>query len=105
MIPQDDAATQALLDHVSSFAPNYYAEVRNPQWSSADKLHINCEVNFHHVPFEEWTPFTANKDDYMPYSKQIFDECVAGKYGPIADYVDPVLAVPDAPSVQMGIVI
>lgn len=66
---------------VAQFAGNYYVAVRNPYWLNAEHTLIECEVNFNHVGFEEWTPFCADPNDYMPYSKLIFDECVAGNWG------------------------
>jgi hypothetical protein len=65
--------------------PSFVA-VRRPVWANAEHTIIKCDVNFSHVVFEEWTPFTADPTDYMPYSKIIFDECVAGKWGPIAEF-------------------
>jgi hypothetical protein len=76
---------------VAQFAGNYYIAVRNMRWLNAERTLIDCQVNFNHVGFEEWTPFCADPNDYMPYSKQIFDECVAGKWGPIAEYISPVV--------------
>lgn len=103
----DEQISEALLAHVQSFAPNFYAEVRNPKWSNAEHTRIDCEVNFHHVSFEVWTPFTANPDDYMPYSKQLFNECLAGTYGPVAEFVSLTAPVEESTPlpVQTGIVI
>jgi hypothetical protein len=66
----------------------FYTQVRNPSWADADHTAINCEVNFNHLP-DEFVPFTAIDTDVMEYSKPIFDECVAGIYGEIAEYVAP----------------
>jgi hypothetical protein len=76
---------------VAQFAGNYYIAVRNMRWLNAEHTLVDCQVNFNHVGFEEWTPFCADPNDYMPYSKQIFDECVAGKWGPIDEYIPPVV--------------
>ena len=76
-----------------SHAPNFFAEVRNPEWSDETKTKINCEVNFNHVQFEEWTNFCADPTDHMPYSKDIFDRAVAGEFGPIKDA--PLVVVPE----------
>ena len=72
-----------------------YTQVRNPAWADAEHTAINCEVNFTAVP-EEFVPFTANPQDQYPWSKQIFDECVAGDYGPVAAYSPPASIVPTA---------
>jgi hypothetical protein len=90
---------------VAQFAGNYYVAVRNLRWVHAEPTMIECEVNFSHVGFEEWTPFCADPNDYMPYSKQLFDECVAGNWGSIAEYVpppepEPVVVAENQPSVE-----
>ena len=76
----------------------FYTQVRNPKWVNQDHTMVDCEVNFNHLP-DEFVPFTADPTDVMEYSKTIFDECVAGDYGPIADYVaPPVLPSQPAPT-------
>lgn len=80
---------------IMSNAPNFYTAVRNPKWVNAEKTLIECEVNFKHVGFEEWTPFCADPNDYMPYSKEIFDRAVAGEFGPIPEFVVVVEEMPD----------
>lgn len=77
----DPNAYQAAMSH----APDFFVEVRNPKWSDATKTKINCEVNFKHIQHEEWTPFTADPNDYMPYSKDIFDRAVAGEFGTVEE--------------------
>lgn len=82
------------FDYVMQFSDCFYASVKSPVWANSEKTAIFCQVNFSHVNFEEFTPFCADPLDYMPYSKQIFDECLANKWGPIGDYVAPVEAIP-----------
>lgn len=77
----DPTAYAAAMSH----APNFFKEVRSPKWADVAKTKINCEVNFNHVQFEEWTPFTADPNDYMPYSKDIFDRAVAGEFGEVSE--------------------
>jgi hypothetical protein len=66
----------------------FYIAVKNPIWSNEEHTAITCEVNFNHLP-DEFVPFTADPTDIMPYSKEIFNECVAGQYGEIAEYSPP----------------
>jgi hypothetical protein len=67
-----------------------YTAVRNLEWIDAEHTRFNCEVNFDHVNFEEWTPFTCDPNDlFAPYCKEIFDRAVAGDFGEIAEYVAP----------------
>jgi hypothetical protein len=78
-----------------------FSAIRNPAWVNAEHTLIVCDVNFSHVNFEEWTPFCADPDDHMPYSKIIFDECAAGKWGVVAEYVppepEPIITLTDQP--------
>lgn len=74
----------------------WFSAVRNPRWVNAEHSLIECEVNFLHVGFEEWTPFCANPEDHLIYSKIIFDRCASGEYGPVAEYVD-ITGSTDAP--------
>ena len=75
----------------------FYTQVRNPKWVNQDHTMVDCEVNFNHLP-DEFVPFTADQNDVMEYSKTIFDECVAGDYGPIAEYVAPPVYVAPTPT-------
>ncbi len=66
----------------------FYSQVKNPVWANEEHTTINCEVDFGHLD-DEFVPFTADPTDKMEYSKTIFDECVAGQYGVIGEYVAP----------------
>ena len=66
----------------------FYSQVQNPKWANTEHTLIDCEVDFGHLN-DEFVPFTADPTDSMEYSKTIFDECVAGQYGEILDYVPP----------------
>lgn len=63
-----------------------YTTVQNPKWSNAEQTAIDCKIDFDGVGL---SPFTANPDDVYEYSKQIFSDCVQGKYGPVASYEPP----------------
>jgi hypothetical protein len=76
----------------------FYSQVKNPVWANAEHTRIDCEVDFGHLD-EEFVPFTADPTDKMEYSKTIFDECVAGQYGTIGEYVAPPAPIaPPAPT-------
>lgn len=62
-----------------------YSLVRNPRWASNDRNSINCWVKFNDMKVE--LPYNAvpNGDTICA---QIFNECVAGQYGEIAEF-DP----------------
>jgi hypothetical protein len=73
-----------------------YTSVTNPIWADAEHNAINCIVDFT-ADGVGTVPFTANPlDTSNPSSKQIFDECVAGDYGTVAEYVPPPPYVPTA---------
>ena len=65
-----------------------YTRVLNPTWANAEHTTINCDVDFDDLR-EELVPFAANAQGDYEHSHQIFAECVAGKYGKIAEYVAP----------------
>ena len=77
-----------------------YTQVKNPTWANAEHTAINCDVDFDDLK-EEFVPFTAVAEGDYEHSHQIFAECVEGKYGPIAEYVAPVIpeyVAPPAPT-------
>lgn len=74
-----------------------YTQVKNPQWATAEHTAINCEVDFDDL-LEELVPFTAVASGDCEHSHQIFAECVAGKYGQIAEYVEPECVEPPKPT-------
>ena len=66
-----------------------YTVVKNPIWANAEKTQINCEVDFDAL-VEDFVPFTADPNDkFNASSKEIFDRCVAGDFGNVADYSPP----------------
>ena len=71
-----------------------YTNVTNPKWSNAEHTIIDCEVTFDDIGT---VPFTADPLDTSNLSsKQIFNECVKGDYGVIAEYVPPPPYIPTA---------
>ena len=65
-----------------------YTDVKNPQWANAEHTAINCDVDFDDLR-EEYVPFTAVASGDYEHSHKIYAECVAGNYGPVAEYVEP----------------
>ena len=64
--------------------------VRNPQWANAEHTKINVALETD--VFGE-IPFSASPDDVEAHGREIFAEAVAGRFGPIAEYVPPVVPV------------
>jgi hypothetical protein len=61
-----------------------YTNLINPKWSNKEHTLIDCEVTFDEIGT---VPFTANPNDNYAHTKQIFNECVEGKWGDIAEFV------------------
>jgi hypothetical protein len=73
-----------------------YSQVKNPIWANAEHTAIDCEVDFDDLDYS-FVPFTANPyDTSNPASKEIYEQCIAGDYGTIAEYVLPAPYVPSA---------
>ena len=66
-----------------------YTNVRNPVWGNKQKTYIECEVNWDHVDWEEWSPcgVMGSGDDH--HIHEIFNRCVAGDFGEIGAFVVP----------------
>ena len=62
---------------------------KNCVWTNEEHTAINMIVKFVEIPEE--LPFLATPYDPMPYGVELFNNAVAGDYGPIAPYVPPVL--------------
>lgn len=65
-----------------------YTTVINPVWANAEHTIINCNVDFDDLS-EETVPFAAVASGDYPHTHEIFARCVAGEFGPIAEYVPP----------------
>lgn len=59
-------------------------DVKNPKYVNAENTVIDCSVKF--AEFPEYVPFGATNYDPEPYGVQIYNDCVAGKYGPVAPF-------------------
>lgn len=60
--------------------------VANPRWADKDQTAIDCEITTSQFG-DEVLPFTARGNDPEAHGRAIFADLLAGKYGPIADYV------------------
>ena len=60
-------------------------DVRNPKWINEEHTLLDCEVDFDEED-KLYVPFTADPTDIHEWSKIIFDDCVAGKYGEIEEF-------------------
>ena len=58
----------------------------NPRWANAEQTMINCEITTSQFG-DEILPFTASANDVESHGRAIFADIVAGKYGPIAEFM------------------
>jgi hypothetical protein len=63
-----------------------YKQVKNLQWANLEHTVINCEVDFDDLK-EAFVPFSADLNDSYAHTKQIFNECIEGKWGSIDEFV------------------
>jgi hypothetical protein len=73
--------------------------VSNPIWVNAEQTAINCEITTSQFG-DEILPFTASLSDVELHGQLIFADIVSGKYGPIADYVAPLIPENNQPIVN-----
>jgi hypothetical protein len=60
-----------------------YSTVKNLNWNISREA-ISCTVNFDSIGE---VPFAANPNDSVEHGREIYARCIAGDFGPIADYV------------------
>jgi hypothetical protein len=71
--------------------------VSDPCWANAEHTMIDCEITTSQLG-DEILPFTASPNDVEAHGRAIFADLVAGKYGPIAEYVAS--PEPEQPTVE-----
>ena len=63
------------------------SDVKNPRWDDETSTTILVDVLLVGNPSGVYEPMAANATD--PYTQGIFDNALAGEYGPIAAYEPP----------------
>ena len=69
----------------------------SPKWADAGHTIIDCLITTSQFG-DEVLPFTANPLDVEVHGREIFASILAGKYGPIGEYVPP--TQPESTGVQ-----
>lgn len=59
-----------------------YTNITSPVWVNPENTMIRCQVKF--LRFADYIPFTASADDIEEHGRNIFADCVSGKWGEIA---------------------
>ena len=67
---------------------------KNPKYAAEDQETINLQVKFYE--FDKEVSFGATSFDLMPHGIELYNNAIAGVYGPIALFVPPEPA-PDQP--------
>jgi hypothetical protein len=62
-----------------------YTKVESPKWNQ-ENTEIECIVTFDYIGA---VPFNATPNDLHTHGVEIYNRCVAGEFGPIADWVAP----------------
>ena len=60
--------------------------VRNPVWADPDHVNIECTITVEAYG-SELLPFLAVPNDPEPHGVKIYQDCLAGVYGEIGEYV------------------
>ena len=79
--------------------------LKNPIYTKEDQTGIDCEIQFEEFannPSIATVPFHATADDPEPHGQEIYNDLKAGKYGPIAPYVAPVITSANNQPVTTG---
>lgn len=71
-------------------------DVKHPVWANAEHTMINVMAT--HSEFGE-IPFSASSDDVEAHGREIFADAIAGKFGPVAEYM---AHVPTAEEIRAG---
>lgn len=69
-----------------------YSHARNPKWVNAAMTAIELEVNFDHLPENEYDPCALRDLNGVPGEEHIADlwnRTIAGDFGPISAFVTP----------------
>ena len=61
-----------------------YTTVTNLRWCNRQHSTFKCDVTFTKLGT---VPFTPTADDSEAHGREIYARCMAGEFGPIADYV------------------
>lgn len=67
-------------------------DIKGPKWINSQHTTLECQVLF--AGTTDYVPFGAVASGDLPHTHEIFARCVAGEFGPIGEYVEPVIPTP-----------
>jgi hypothetical protein len=69
--------------------------LKTPVWANAEHTLIDCVITTSQFG-DEKLPFTASSIDVEAHGRALFERIVAGEFGPIGKYVEPIIPTPPA---------
>jgi len=63
-------------------------DAKNPKWVNAEKTYIEVEAKWQHLESEGYLAFGASANDVEAHGVDLYNRCVAGEFGTVADYVE-----------------
>jgi hypothetical protein len=60
-----------------------YTTVQNLRWGNREHTSLICDVTFTSLGT---VPYTPSPNDCVAHSREIYERCMAGEFGQIADY-------------------
>ncbi len=64
-------------------------DAQNPRWGDAEQSFIIVDAKWQHLESEGYLEFCANPNDVEAHGVDLYNRCVAGEFGTIAEYVAP----------------
>lgn len=66
-----------------------FTTLRDPRYVNPQKTLIGCTVVLRDKPQLGEVLFIADPHDAQAYCRTLFNQCLKGKYGPVAEFVPP----------------
>ena len=64
-------------------------DAQNPRWADAEHTSIIVEAKWQHLESEGYMEFGAIPNDTEEHGVDLYNRCVNGEFGTIAEYVAP----------------
>ena len=64
-------------------------DARNPRWTSAEHTSIVVEAKWEHIVNMGYLEFHAMPNDVEAHGRDLYQRCINGEFGTIAEYVAP----------------
>jgi len=64
-------------------------DARNPRWTSTEQTSIVVEAKWQHLESEGYLEFHATPNDVEAHGRDLYQRCINGEFGTIAEYVAP----------------